>query len=331
MSLLRISPAISPLLAAALLLPAGCGSSSKPDDARGNIIVLDEHNYKTTASLAIPTVETAAATDLDICWTDVATDIQCHGLSAQADLDNVSLLRISHLSEEQVEVRLAQGTLTQSEVAGYLDFHTDHSATCTKLSKLSFFGTLIKVTEEYVEDPDFTYLLLFSKGTTPGLGARAMTFIKPTATSTNTAVAASAGCGMLDFTADLHTATSLPVPAAGPWVLDWRDITRDGQGNAVPFEKIDGVTVGFYAGKTAADLEAKIFDIEMIATTLWDLKLTSGRTADLALAKDRATGAAFAGFDGAETGTWMVALTCSRCQTPAPIVLAILAPTAGGS
>ena len=324
MSPLRIS------LLGVLVLSAGCGSSSTPDDARGNVIVRDEHNYKTDASLAIPTVETAAATDLDICWTDVATDIQCHSVSAQADLDNVSLLRISHLSEEQVETRLAAGTLTQSEVAGYLDFHTDHSATCTKLSQLSFFGTVIKVAEEYVEDPDFTYLLLFSKGTTPGLGARAMTFIKPTAGSTNTAVAARPGCGMLDFTADLHTVTTLPVPVAGPWVLDWRDITRDGQGNAVPFEKIDGVTIGFYAGKTAADLEAQIFDIEMVATTLWDLKLKSGRTADLSLATDRASGAAFTGFDRAETGTWMVALTCSKCQTPAPIVLAIVAPTAGG-
>jgi hypothetical protein len=328
---MRFWPSFSPslFLVAALSLPAACGSASKPDDARGNVIVRDEHNYKTTADLAIPTVETAAATDLDICWSDVATDIQCHAVSAQADLDNVSLLRISHLSQEQVQKRLAAGTLTQSEVAGYLDFHTDHSATCTKLSALSFFGTLIKVTEEYVEDPDFTYLLLFSKGTTPGLGARAMTFIKPTATSTNTAVAARAGCGMLDFTADLHTLTNLPVPAAGPWVLDWRDITRDGQGNAVPFEKIDGVTIGFYAGKTPADLEAQIFDIEMIATTLWDLELSAGKTADLSLAKDRASGAAFTGFDRAETGTWMLALTCSRCQTPAPVVLAILAPGAG--
>ena len=329
MNPLRVSVSLVAALSLSPLI--GCGSSSKPDDARGNILLRDDHNYTTTASLDVPTVETAAATDLDICWSDVASDIQCHPVSAQADLDNVSLLRISHLSEETVEQKLADGQLTQSQVAGYLDFQTDHSTTCTKLSKLSFFGTLIKVTEEYVEDPNFTYLLLFSKGTTPGLGARAMTFIKPTATSTNTAVAAPTGCGLLDFSADLTSLTNLPVPLAAPWILDWRDITRDGQGNPVPFEKIDGVTIGFYAGKTPADLQAKIFDIEIIATTLWDLKLTAGRTADLALATDRASGAAFPGFERTEAGTWMLALTCSKCQTPAPVVLSILAPTAGGS
>jgi hypothetical protein len=317
---------VSPSVAVVLALLAGCGSASKPDDARGNLLLRDQHNYSTTASLAIPTVVTAAATDLDICWSNVVNDLQCHPVATQADLDNVSLLRISHLSQEEVADKLASGLLTQSQVAGYLEFHTDHSTTCMKLSQLSFFGTMIDVPHEYAESADFTYLLLFSKGTTPGLGARAMTFIKPTSTSTNTQVAAPTGCGMLDFSADLSGLTHLPVPLAGPWVLDWRDITRDGQGNAVPFEKIDGVTIGFYAGMSVADLQAKIFDIEIVATTLWDLPLTAGRTADLALATDRATGAVFPGFDRSDAGTWMLALTCSRCQTPAPVVLTILAP-----
>src|SRR5512138_1708608 len=117
----------------ALSLLAGCGSSSKTDDARGNVLVRDEHNYKTMASIDAPTVETAAATDIDICWSDVTTDIQCHPVSATADLDNVSLLRISHLSETQVEQALADGQLSQSQVAGYLDYHTDHASTCMKL------------------------------------------------------------------------------------------------------------------------------------------------------------------------------------------------------
>jgi hypothetical protein len=321
----------SPSVVVTLALVAGCGSSAPPDGARGNLLLHDDNNYRTTASLSIPTVETAAATDLDICWTDVVSDLQCHPVATQADLDNVSLLRISHLSQMDVADKLASGQLTQSQVAGYLEFHTDHSATCTKLSALSFFGTLIDVPHEYAESTDFTYLLLFSKGTTPGLGARAMTFIKPTSTSTNTQVAAPTGCGMLTFTADLAGLTHLPVPAAAPWVLDWRDVTRDGQGNPVPFEKIDGVTIGFYAGMSVADLQARIFDIEITATTLWDLPLTAGRTADLALATDRATGAVFPGFARSDAGIWMLALTCSRCQTPAPVVLTILDPGGGGA
>ena len=320
-----------PLAAAGLSLLAGCGGAANTDDARGNVLLHDENNYSTMASLAIPTIETTAGTDADICWSSVVDDLQCHPVSATADLDNVSLLRVAHLSHEQVQQRVAAGTLSQSDVAGYVDFHTDHSTTCTKLSDFSFFGTVIDVPSEYVESSDYTYLLLFAKGTTPGQGARTMIFLNPTATATNTKIDAPTGCGMLDFSADLSSLTKLPVPAAGPWVVDWRDITRDGQGSTVPFQKIDGVTIGFYAGMTVADLQARIFDIELIATALWDVKLAGGRTADLATAKDRATGAVFAGFDRADAGTWMLALTCSKCQNPAPVLLTILDPGAGGS
>jgi hypothetical protein len=317
------------LFCAALPL-GGCGENGPeedPDDAAGaNIIIQDANNYQSQSSLSIPTVETASATDLDICWTDAVDDLQCHELDPQADVDNVALLRFLHLSEEEVEERLTAGQLAQSEVDGYLEFNTDHTSTCAKLSSMSFFGTAIDVEEEYMESSDHTYMLLFAEGTTPGVGARTMTFVRPTATSTNTTVAAPTGCGLLEFSADLSSAEALGVPAAGPWVIDWRNITSDGQGNPVVFENIDGVLIGFYEGMTAADLEAQIFDLELLATSLWEIELTGGRTADLAKAKERESGARFSGFERDEEGLWVLGLMCNTCQNPAPIVLATLQP-----
>src|SRR5262245_37618523 len=93
------------LLLATLSLMAGCGSSGTTDNGRGNILLADEHNYTTTASLTIPVVDTAPATDLDICWTNLVTDLQCHTVAPLPDVDNVSLLRISHLSKEVVSAK----------------------------------------------------------------------------------------------------------------------------------------------------------------------------------------------------------------------------------
>ncbi len=303
------------------------GTEGSDDGERGNIWLVDANNYRSMSSLSIPTVETGSGTDLDICWSNVIDDIQCHEVAPQADIDNVALLRFLNLTEEEVELKLTSGELAQSEIDGYLEYNTDHASTCTKLSSMSFFGTAIEIEEEYVESSDRTYLLVFTEGTTPGVGARAMTFAKPTAASANTMVEGLPGCGMLDFSADLSSIEAVPVETSGPWVVGWRDVTRDSQGGEIVFENIDGVLLGFYGGMTAAELQGQILDLELIATSLWEIELTGGKIADLAQAESRSDGSKFTGFEG--DGTWVLGLMCSACQKPSPIVLAILDPGAG--
>ena len=116
------------------------------------------------------------------------------------------------------------------------------------------------------------------------------------------------------------------MPAAAPWVVDWRNLTVNGQGNAFVPEAIDSVLIGYYEGMTVAQIQDDIFDLELNATTLWDVQLTGGRTADLSTAVERGTGAPFSGFARSSTGVWLLALLCSTCQNPAPVLLTVLEP-----
>jgi hypothetical protein len=297
------------------------------DGARGNVILLDEHNYRTTSSLTLPMVDTAPGTDLDICWDKVEQDIQCHDVAPQDDLDTVALLRFRHLSKEQVEAKLTSGQLDMSEVDGYVEYLTDNESTCAPLSAMTFFETPIDIEEEYVESDDQKYLLLFAQGTTPGVGARSMMFLNPTSSSTNTQVDAESGCGKLEFEADFSDVNNVEVPVDGPWVIDWRDLTEDGQGNEIDFVAIDGVLIGFYEGKTVAEVQEQILDLELIATSLWEIELDGGRTADLADARGRSGGGRFPGFERDADGVWMLGLMCSTCQNPSPLLLAVIEPT----
>jgi hypothetical protein len=315
------------LLASTVLL-AACGGSG--GGASGVLLLEDANNYRATASLAIPTVETAPATDLDICWTGTTSDLLCHAVAPATDIDNVGLLRLRNLTEPQIEAQLVAGTLAQSKIDGYVQYTTDRVATCMKLSQFSFFGTAADVATLYVESTVSTYMLVFAHGQKPGTGSLAMTFIKPTAGSTNTRVDAPAGCGLLDFTADLGSLAKVKVPAEGPWTVDWGAVTANGQGDSVAYATIDRLLVGFYQGMGVADLQARFFDIELLATSLWELPVRGGHTAELGQALDRATGAAFTGFARTD-GVWMLALLCSTCQNPAPVVLTILEPGAGGT
>ena len=95
-------------------------------------------------------------------------------------------------------------------------------------------------------------------------------------------------------------------------------------GNKVPFQLIDSLMLGYYEGKTVADLEAMFKDIDMIATTLWSVDVPTGQKyMDLKNAKT-SSGAAFSGFTG--NGVYAVALLCSGCQVPAPVAMSILQP-----
>jgi hypothetical protein len=120
------------------------------------------------------------------------------------------------------------------------------------------------------------------------------------------------------------------IPEDGPWVVDWRDVERDSQGNDLLHEGIDSVVVGFFADMTVAEVEAQILDLELIATSLWEVELEGGRTADLADARGRDGGGAFPGFARSEDGVWLLGLLCSTCQNPSPLLLAVLEPSAGG-
>jgi hypothetical protein len=325
---------VVPSVACLIWLALGCGSSADTQDDAGDssdasILLTDENNYSSTATLSIPSVETAPAADLSICWSEVTSDLECHEVLPESDLDNVALLRFLHLSEEGVEARLTSGQLAQSEVDGYLDYQTDHQSTCATLSQLTLFGTPVDVEQEYVESSDHTYLLLFAQGTTPGVGARSMIFVRPTASSSNTTVNAVSGCGLLDFSAELASAEPVQIPVEGPWLVDWRNVTRDAQGNPLPTTSIDSVLLGFYENLTVEQLEASIMDLELSATALWEVELAGGRTADLATATDRETGDLFPGFERTADGTWLLGLMCSTCQNPAPVLLSVLEPISG--
>lgn len=237
------------------------------------------------------------------------------------DIDNVGVARFPTKTEPEIEAALSANTLQMADVTGYIEYRTENATTCANLADFSFFGTPIDVATEYTEAGG-TYMLLLTEGTTPGVGARMLTFLDPTGSSSTTRVDVQDGCGLLDLDADLTSLAPTPIKADGPWDIDWSGLTVDGQGGEIPLTDVDGVLLGFYEGMTAADLEAQLLDLEYIATRLYTAPVESGTTADLALASGDA--GTFAGFEG--DGTWLLALTCSRCYNPAPLFLTVLDP-----
>ena len=307
-----------------LLFSSGCSGEPSTGAPTAAIAIADANNYKSQASLTIPNLETAVGVDLDICWDEVTSSLRCHDLDPIADLDNVGLLRLND-PQDEVEQKLASGQLQQADINGYLEYNTGQQGTCTKLSSFTLFGTEVPVVEQYVESTEVTYLLLFSTGTTAGEGAQAMLFLTPMSSSTNTTVAGQPGCGVLDFMADVASAEPVSMPTNGPFAINWENLEHDSLGHPIVPGKIDQLLVGFYQDMTVAGIEDQIFDLELMATTLWDLELTGGSSANLDHAVERGTNIPFTGFVRND-GTWLLALLCNTCPNPAPVLLTVLEP-----
>jgi len=312
-----------------VLLPA-CGGDSKPEWPKGNVVFEPTHNYTSQTSLSIPQTETAPGADLMICWDALQKDLLCHNIVAPSnDIDNVSFLQIPNMTHDTAEAKLAIGQLDPNLVHVYGDFHVDHTAAtkCVKLSELKLGDPVIPATD-YTEDATRTYMLLFESGTTPGVGSRSMMFLVPTSSSTATTVNAVDACAssVLTFNATLGAPMTISATDRTKWHVDWSQLTVDSFGNPIDFRKIDKALVGFYQDKTAADLQAGFKDIEISATSLYEVAVSLGaRDADLANAKLRGGTEMFPGFTRTN-GTWALAVTCSKCQVPAPILMTILQP-----
>jgi hypothetical protein len=321
------------LLTLALAAPlfAACGSSGGggtggTTGAVGNVVIEDANNYTSTSSLSIPIVETKAATDLSISWDGITQDLLCH---TAHPIDNVAFLRIGNMTQADVEDKLAKGLLTAKTVTTYREFHTG-GATSTMLSDLSFGQPKLDPSTDYVVAAGTQYLLLFATGTVLGVGAQSMVFLSPSTTSVNTTVAAPNPCGtngnFLSFTANLST-MPVSIPNNGPWKIDWSQVTKDNFGQKLDFSltNLDKVEVGFFQGKQPSDIQTDFLNVEQDATSLYTYSVPLGQKY-VDLMSTPTTGGTFPGF--ADTsGTYAIAVLCSTCQVPAPVVFSILQPT----
>lgn len=329
---------------------AGCESTDpKPEPEgpiAGAVLVKDANNYTSTSTLTPPVIQTAPGVDLQISWPTLTIDMQCHEMSPTADIGQVTLLRFADLEgdtpeEKRAEVaqKLTAGELPQSALDGYAQVAT-MGATETNLFSLTNFGTVLDFTEEYVEDPEKVYMMLWSSGEDPGLGARAMAFLEPTSASNNDEVEATLemACdgmepptGILTFEAEFHD--SLEVPA-GATLIDWSGVTVDGLMNEFDPDNIDRVLLAHYedADETPEMLGNHVFDLETLAEDLWEVTDHQGETfIDLLTLYHSEDGVLsdelFEGFDTVpEGGTWLLGLQCTFCQNPAPHILTIVEP-----
>ena len=331
-------------LALAATLSASCSSKSGTGSGTvGNVVIQDENNYTSMSTLTIPTIQTAPMADLTFTWDGIMNDLLCHTAES---IDNVAFLQIKNTTQMDVEKKLAVGKLNPNQVAVYAEKHIVKAADASTPTSVmistfdNYDPSSFTLVTDYLPSTTTQYMMLFTHGTKLGVGAQSMVFIQPTDGVATATVAAPNPCpdgtanGANDVLHFVATLSALPVsvPIAGPWKIDWSQITKDNFGNTLDFSqtKLDQVEVGFFQGKQPSDVQADFLNVEQDATALYTYSVPAGQKY-VDLATTPTSGGAFPGFtatatDGGAGGTWAAAVLCSTCSVPAPVVFTILAP-----
>jgi hypothetical protein len=311
---------------------SGAGSNAceaRGNDSTGNLLVKANaaNDYAFSSTLSIDVTPVASRTELSFDWSAVNKDFIGHPVQNPGDIDMVTLLLWS-LSQSQLEEKLNDDALAQSDLVAIAMLYTNKTKTSGGLFDFTSFGQAIEQNAllTYLDATQYdpathSYTVMAVSGTTAGKGTRMMRGIKPDPSVTNTKVTIDAQSTKLKYTADLQSLRPTRIPAATARVaIDWTDMKVNAMGNEFLPAQIDEVRVGRY-DESVTDLEARFLDLDLLAEDMFKATFTSGTSLPLSSLMNSA-GQTFTGID--DESTWVVALVCGRCANPAPWYLAVL-------
>jgi hypothetical protein len=294
------------------------GDSGEAGADTEGLVLTDANNYQYSATLDAPTFSLAAESDNTLSWGDLSSDLLCHDIDPVADIDNVALLVFPYLSEEEVEAGFAADTLAQSDLGAYVSVEPGLQ-TSVLFSDFSFLGTEVDVPGEFTTDIG-TCMVLLTEGTTIGTGVVTLAFVEPSEHTSTTSADITEGCGVLELDVELEALTPVEVDAEGPWPVRWTELSTTGIGNDFVSTEVSEVTLARYPF-SPAELEGRFFDLEWLADEMWSADHKGGTSSDLGrLTTEK--GDAFTEFEA--NSTYLLALRCGSCPTPAPLFLTVL-------
>lgn len=299
-----------------LLLLVGLGACRQPEGS--GILQLDDvANYQYDAALDIGVIPVAAGEDATVDWSALTVDLVGHDVDPQQGVVQVALVWLPRLGWEEAADALVHGTLLQEDIGASFFFLPEPGDTSAALTEFFLLEQEMNP-GSYLLEGEGVWLVAVQDSTAGG--ALMTTWIEPRADSDNHQIAVTNSSASLDFSASF--APPLLTTVEGPWAADWGALTTGAGGVGMERVVVDGVWVARYPQWTAEDLAVHYLDAELEAEVIYRT-LVSGTTRVDDLEDLRTDdGVHFEGFTA--DATWMIALRCSTCTTPAPPFAAVV-------
>lgn len=272
----------------------------------------DEQNFRYQADLEVEVLPVPAGVDLRVDWSALQVDLQGHPIDPQGGIAEAHVVVFPELRPDEVALRLTTEGVLATDIQLYMSCAP--VGTGCDLSAFSLFGSTLDVGEVFVPGSG-SWLVLVEPAS--GVGAAGLLFLSPEEGVAPTLASVRSDSATLEVEVDLGSLEPLVLPAGSRApVLDWSALRTNGLGQALEPEYIDRLQIArFDLG--VEELEQQVFDLEGLATGWWELDVEGSTQVSLdALPED------FLGIDA--DGTWLLALSCSSCEVPAPRFVTVL-------
>ena len=299
-----------------------CGETS--------LIASASHNYTFSGTVTLVPVTVAPNAELIFDWAGVTMDLRGRAGDPKKDLNTISML-MWELSPSDLQAKLNADTMQTKDLTTIpLTFNPDGNTTSARLFSFTVNGQAIDPNTilPYFDSNRYSitnhvYTLMATTGSVIGQDTRMIQSFQLDPSSSNTTVKMTSTSTKLTYAVDLRSLTPTVIPAGQPAItLDWSQMTINALGSPFDSNNISKAMVGHYT-QTLSELERAFPNLELLASELYQGDIPVGTSSDFSLLKSTA-GQRFSGIDG--TGTWIVALQCGGCVSPAPWYLSILKP-----
>ena len=306
----------------------GTGTGGAGGCAR-TIVATSNNNYTLSSGLIFPPVTVRPDSELRFRWSGVTEDLLGHALDPRANIDAVHVM-LWKASLANFQAMLHDDALAQRDLAVIMTRYTDKMLTETSLFEFTSVGIPVPPedilpffnADSYPPD-QHVYTLMIATGEALGEGTRMIQSFTLDPASTNTLVEMTNDSTLVQYAVDFASRErTLVPPGTSDITIDWTNLMVNARRQAISPLEITEIVVARY-DETITELENQFLDLELIAEEMWRGDITSGTTASFSTLTD-SDGRPFPGVSA--DGTWIVALVCGSCLSPAPEYLHVFAP-----
>lgn len=287
-----------------------------------DLVYSDANNYSYVATLDVATIDLAEGADNKVDWSGLTTDIRGRPVTP-SEIDLVTLVAFN-VTKEEVLDSINTNSLNQSAIRDYRQFQNDEFRTSARMSEFEILGNEFVPATDFVEHPESTWTWAFvlwdeADGRQDILSD---VFIVPVPGEPNQTATVDNDTATLSFEVDLHSAPPLAsLSGQSSYTFDWSQATVEASGQPFDTAKADRLLIGHVAG-AVSDVEASILTVLDSADELYRMEVRGETSADLTLATEKTSGAAFTGFT--TDGTWLIGIECTTCTSPTPLILSVV-------